>query len=100
MVQSEEDTEYDESAVLMEGHILAEFFPEHNQMRYNYDFGDNREHIIRLVRVIEENDGELPYLPEASGQTPPEDIGGAGGFIQFREIMINPEQPAYEEMKK
>lgn len=100
MVQSEEDIEYDESAVLMEGHTLAEFFPEHKQMRYTYDFGDNWEHVIRLIRVIEEYDGELPYLLEASGQTPPEDIGGAGGFIQFREVMLDPEHPAYEEMKK
>ena len=100
MVQSEEDIEYDESAILMDGHILAEFFPEHKQMRYTYDFGDNWEHIIRLVRVIEEYDGELPYLLEASGQTPPEDVGGVSGFISLREIMLDPGHPDYEGMKR
>ncbi len=99
MVPTEEDMECDESAVLMEGHTLAEIFPEHKQMRYTYDLGDNWEHIIQLVRVIEEHDGELPYLLEASGQTPPEDVGGVGGFVSFREIMLNPEHPEHEEMK-
>jgi hypothetical protein len=88
MVPTEEDLEYDERAVLMEGHTLAEFFPEHKHMFYTYDMGDNWEHIIQLVRVIEEYDGELPYLLEANGQTPPEDVGGVGGFISFREIML------------
>lgn len=100
MVPSEEDMEYDESAVLMEEHTLAEFFPEHKQMLYTYDMGDNWEHIIQLVRVIEEYDGELPYLLEASGQTPPEDVGGVGGFVSLREIMLNPQHPEYAEIKE
>lgn len=100
MVPTEEDLEYDESAILMEGYTLAEFFPEHKQVLYTYDMGDNWEHIIQLVRVIEEYDGELPYLLEASGKTPPEDVGGVGGFIGFREIMLNPEHPEYAEMKE
>ena len=100
MVPTEEDLEYDESAVLMDGHALAEFFPEHKHMLYTYDMGDSWEHIIQLVQVIEEYDGELPYLLEASGQTPPEDVGGVGGFISFREIMLNPEHPEYAEMKE
>ena len=100
MVPNEEDLEYDESAVLMDEHTLAEFFPEHKHMFYTYDMGDSWEHIIQLVRVIEEYDGELPCLLEASGQTPPEDVGGVGGFISFREVMLNPEHPEYAEMKE
>lgn len=100
MVPTEEDLEYDESAVLMDGHTLAEFFLEHKQIIYTYDMGDNWEHILQLVRVIEEYDGELPYLLEASGQASPEDVGGVGGFVSFREIMLNPEHPEYAEMKE
>ena len=69
-------------------------------MRYSYDFGDGREHEIELVRVIENYDKESPYLVEASGQTPPEDVGGVGGFLDFREIMLNPDHPDYEETKE
>jgi hypothetical protein len=62
--------------------------------------GDNWEHIIELVRVIDEHYAESPFLLEAAGQTPPEDVGGVPGFIDFREIMLNPKHPDYAEMKE
>ncbi|CCO06924.1 plasmid pRiA4b ORF-3 family protein [Desulforamulus hydrothermalis] len=100
LVPFEEDLEYDEDAILMKGHTLSEFLPKHKHMLYTYDMGDNWEHEIRLLRVIEEYDKESPYLLEASGQTPPEDVGGVGGFVNFREIMLNPSHPEYREMKE
>jgi len=33
-------------------------------------------------------------------QAPPEDVGGIGGFLNFREIMLNPSHPEYMEMKE
>ena len=69
-------------------------------MIYTYDMGDNWEHQIQLIRVIDDHDEESPYLLEASGQTPPEDVGGIVGFINFREIMMNPNHPEFEEMKE
>jgi hypothetical protein len=100
LVPFEEDLEYDEGAILMKGHTLSKFLPEHKHMVYTYDMGDNWEHKIQLVGVIEEHDKESPYLLEASGQTPPEDVGGIGGFVSFREIMLNPSHPEYGEMKE
>ena len=100
MVPFEEDLAYDKSAVLMKGHTLTEYLPEHKQIIYRYDIGDNWKHEIQLVRVIEEYDGELPYLLEAKGQTPPEDVGGVGGFVSFREIMLNPNHPEHMAMKE
>lgn len=100
LVPSEEDLEYDEDALLMKGYFLSEFLPQCKAMRYTYDMGDNWEHEIQLVRVIDEYDEESPYLLEASGQTPPEDVGGVGGFVNFREIMLNPDHQEYEETKE
>ena len=100
LVPFEEDLEYDENATLMKGHTLSEFFQEYKHIIYTYDMGDNWEHEIQLVRVIEEHDKESPYLLEASGQTPPEDVGGVRGFVGFREIMLNPNQAEYGEMKE
>lgn len=100
LVPFEEDLEYDKNAILMEGHTLSEFFPKHKYALYTYDMGDNWEHGIKLVRVIKEYDKESPYLLEAVGQTPPEDVGGVGGFISFYEIMQDPEHPEYGEMKE
>jgi len=87
LVPFEDDLEYDEDAILMKGHTLTEFLPEHKHMLYTYDMGDNWEHAIQLMRVIEEHGKESPYLLEASGQTPPEDVGGVGGFVNFRQII-------------
>ncbi len=100
LVPSEYDLQYDEDAVLMKGHTLAEFFPWCKAMRYTYDMGDNWKHEIQLVRVIDEYDKNSPYLLEASGQAPPEDVGGVGGFVNFREIMLNPNHPEYKETKE
>jgi len=79
---------------------LSDFFPNYKKIIYTYDMGDNWEHSIELVRVIEEHDEESPYLLEAVGQTPPEDVGGIGGFIEFREIMLDPTHPDHAETKE
>lgn len=100
LVPSEDDLEFDEDAVLMEGHVLSEFLPECKSICYTYDMGDNWEHEIRLVRVIDEYDQESPHLLEASGQTPPEDVGGVGGFLSFREVLLDPRNPEYAETKE
>lgn len=100
IVPFEEDLEYDKEAILMESHTLSEFLAEQKYIIYTYDMGDNWKHEIQLINVIDEYDKESPYLLEASGQTPPEDVGGVPGFIDFREIMMNPNSQEYKEMKE
>lgn len=100
LVPFEEDLAYDEDAILINGHTLSEFLPEHKNILYTYDMGDNWEHEIQLVRVIDEYDQESPYLLEASGQTPPDDVGGVGGFVEFHKIMLDPGHSEYREMKE
>ncbi|NLS44663.1 MAG: plasmid pRiA4b ORF-3 family protein [Firmicutes bacterium] len=99
IVPFEEDLEYDEDAVLMENHTLDEFLPEYQPMFYTYDMGDNWEHEIKFIREIEEYSEESPYLLEVEGQTPPEDVGGVGGYIDFFRILSDPCHPEYKEMK-
>lgn len=99
IVPDKESLEYDEKAVLMEGQTLAAFLPNYTQVIYTYDMGDGWEHQIELVHVLEDYDQESPFLVEASGQTPPEDVGGVGGYVKFREIMLDPGHPEYPAMK-
>lgn len=96
LVPFEDDLGFDDHAEVIDGQSLADFFPEHEKIVYTYDFGDNWEHEIKLVRVLEEYDQELPYLLEASGKTPPEDVGGIPGFIRFHEAISNPQHPEHE----
>jgi hypothetical protein len=100
IVMRKEDLDYDEGAVLEAEHKLSEYFPKYKYILYTYDKGDSWEHTIKLVRVFDEHDAESPYLLEATGQSPPEDVGGVGGYIDFREIMLNPEHADYPETKE
>lgn len=100
LVPYEEDLEYDQEAILFGQHTLSDFLPCYSRIIYGYDFGDNWQHDIRLVRILEDYDQESPYLLEASGQTPPEDVGATAGFLEFREIMLNPDHPKHGDMKQ
>lgn len=100
LVGSNEDLAYDENAILETGHELSEFFPKYKHIIYTYDMGDNWEHLIEFVRMIDEHNEESPYLLEAVGQAPPEDVGGVGGYIDFRNIMQDPGHEYYEQVKQ
>lgn len=100
LVMNEADLPQEGGSVLITGHKLSDYLPEHRHLLYTYDFGDNWEHEIELVRVIEDYDKESPYLAEASGQAPPEDVGGVDGFVNFRKIMLDPTNPDYAETKE
>lgn len=100
LVMSEEDRSYDDNAVVETGHRLSEYFPEYRELIYAYDMGDNWEHRIELVREIDSYHEESPYLLEAIGQAPPEDVGGVPGFVEFHDIMLDPKHPEYEQMRE
>jgi hypothetical protein len=95
----DEDLAYDETALLETGHRLSEYLPNYHHILYTYDMGDSWEHLIELEHIIDEYNEESPYLLEADGQTPPENVGGVGGFIDFREVMLNPDHEDYAETK-
>lgn len=90
---------YGSAEMSMDGRKLSDYLPGQTLV-YTYDMGDSWEHRIEVVRVIEEHDGESPYLLEASGQTPPEDVGGVGGFIHFRTALLDPDHPDHKAVKQ
>jgi hypothetical protein len=100
LVPDEESLDYDENAVLINNCKLSDYMPMYKRIIYTYDMGDNWEHQIELVRIIEEHNEESPYLLEMTGQAPPEDVGGVGGYIEFYEIMKDKNHPRYTEMKE
>jgi hypothetical protein len=46
---------------------LSDYSPKYSHIIYTYDMGDNWEHRIELVRVIDDHREESPYLLEATG---------------------------------
>jgi hypothetical protein len=99
LVMTDLDLEYDENAILEAGHVLSDYLPKYSHLLYTYDMGDSWEHQIELVCVTDDCQEESPYLLEAVGQTPPEDVGGVGGFLDFREKMLDPNHESHTETK-
>ena len=60
-------------------------------IKYLYDFGDGWEHSIKIERIFPDVPGlDQPFLLEATGRCPPEDIGGPGGYMAFLELSLIP----------
>lgn len=77
---------------------LAEYLPQYQKLKYIYDFGDYWEHDIELVQYLPKHNSKTPYCTDGVGQTPPEDVGGPGGYEEFLEIINDPLLPMREEM--
>lgn len=83
---------------LEKGAELAEYLPQYPRLKYIYDFGDYWEHDIALVRHLPKHNVSGIYCVDGAGQTPPEDVGGPGGYEEFLEIINDPLHPLREEM--
>lgn len=66
---------------------------------YLYDFGDYWEHEMVLERIIPEI-SRLPVLVDGKGSCPPEDVGGAPGYAEFKNIMANKKHPEHKEYRE
>lgn len=52
---------------------------------YEYDFGDNWRHLIRLERLPRDAGVNYPRCNPAGRSGPPEDVGGPHGYAEFLE---------------
>ncbi len=68
---------------------------------YNYDFGDNWEHDIRVER-IEAMAAELlrPLCLDGARACPPEDCGGPPGYQELRAALADPRHPRHHELHR
>lgn len=77
---------------------LKDIFPVYDNVEYVYDFGDGWQHTITVEKVIESTEFRATYL-DGNGERPPEDVGGAGGYQEYKDIMANDKHPEHENMK-
>ncbi|MBS4190146.1 plasmid pRiA4b ORF-3 family protein [Bacillus sp. FJAT-49705] len=77
---------------------LSEYIPAYKKLEYNYDFGDNWQHEIKVEKMIDDYDVNYPVCLEGEGSTPPEDVGGEHGYEEFLKILANPKHPDYKHM--
>ncbi len=63
---------------------------------YIYDFGDDWQHIIELVKITDEK-VMYPICLGGKGCDLEEDCGGIGGFYYMVEAINNPKHPEHKE---
>jgi hypothetical protein len=65
---------------------------------YEYDFGDDWEHILLLEAVLPPEEGQrYPQCVKGKRAGPPEDVGGIWGYAGFLEAIRDPEHPEHDE---
>jgi hypothetical protein len=70
-------------------------------LKYLYDFGDGWEHTVKVERVADAIPGlTSPFLVDAVGRCPPEDVGGPSGYAEFLEIMSDTAHESYAETRQ
>ena len=77
---------------------LSEYMPQNKKFIYSYDFGDDWQHDIKVVRVIETFTQNHAVCLSGEGNAPPEDVGGEGGYDDFLAAIADVDNPEHEEM--
>jgi Plasmid pRiA4b ORF-3-like protein len=79
---------------------LADVAEVGERIGYEYDFGDSWEHELFIEARTEAEAGEIyPACTGGEGACPPEDAGGYPGYQQLKEILADPSNEEYEEMR-
>ena len=72
-----------------------------DKIRYEYDFGDSWLHHLVLERIRERDPREpYPWILDAQGACPPEDVGGISGYYEFLQAISNPRHRKHKSMKE
>jgi len=80
---------------------LSELITEPKQIfGYDYDFGDNWEHVVMLEKRLPASpDTKYPLCLDGKRACPPEDCGGIWGYANLLKILRNPAHEEYKEMR-
>lgn len=79
---------------------IADFFSLSNpKAKYDYDFGDNWQHIVTLEEILPRQEGvEYPLCVGGKRACPPEDCGGPYGYEDFLSIIMEPDHEEHNSM--
>ncbi len=65
---------------------------------YQYDFGDNWEHLIVVEGIRTSETPVVPSCLAGDRHCPPEDVGSIPGYENFMKAIKNPKHPEHEEL--
>jgi hypothetical protein len=69
------------------------------RFRYQYDFGDNWQHELKVVKVSPAEPGaRYPVCLAGERACPPEDVGGVPGYEESLEALADPQHVEHQHM--
>ncbi|MDF2925003.1 MAG: Plasmid pRiA4b ORF-3-like protein [Paenibacillaceae bacterium] len=79
-------------------HARREAVKQHVQeenavFRYVYDFGDDWQHTVRLIKIDSSVSDPTPYCLDGARSCPQEDVGGIWGHQHMMEVLLTPDHP-------
>lgn len=78
--------------------IAEHMGPGVGPFRYNYDFGDNWNHVVEFEDFGMDDGAAYPRCLDGAGACPPEDVGGLPGYAEFRQAIADRRHPEHEAM--
>jgi hypothetical protein len=99
LISDKEALDYNPDHIFTNNVKLIDYMCKYQKIIYIYDYGDGWLHQIEVDNLITDCQEELPVLLSGENDSPPEDVGGAGGFAEFQKIINNPKHIEYENMK-
>ena len=79
---------------------VDKYFDEIEKLEYTYDFGDNWIHNIQIENVAESEEKlKNPVCLKAKMASLPEDCGGPWGYEDLLDVINNPKDERYKDMK-
>jgi hypothetical protein len=100
MAENFEDLEYEDSTTTK----LSDLLPRTGKrfrFEYEYDFGDSWWHDVLFEGCVRaERGARYPVCVDGARACPPEDVGGTWGYIDFLDIIQNPNHKRREELMR
>ncbi|WEG13402.1 plasmid pRiA4b ORF-3 family protein [Pullulanibacillus sp. KACC 23026] len=101
LVHDEEAFEYGyETPMFWDTEVrLTDYLPQF-QVVYTYDYGDNWQHEVVVEDVLQDYDKPFAICLDGAGDRPPEDVGGEGGYDEFKKAMTDDSHPEHYSFKE
>ena len=79
---------------------LGDVLPgENSQFMYDYDFGDDWQHVLVIEKILSPQENiHCPLCLAGARACPPEGVGGISGYENFLQAIGDSKQPEHEEL--
>ena len=77
---------------------LADVVKPRSRFVYQYDFGDSWRHELHIEKAVDDDAHPAPFCLDGARACPPEDSGGAWGYVEKLNILADPGHEDYDDL--